>query len=109
MSSGLLLIATAYRTVYGIIGGYITARLAPFRPMAHALVGGFMGLAANALGAIATWNQNLGPHWYPLALTVQALPGANSGLRGVRPTRAKNKKPEVDRLCQSGHSSVHGS
>jgi len=79
MSSGLLLIATAYRTVYGIIGGYITARLAPFKPMAHALVGGFMGLAANALGAIATWNQNLGPHWYPLALTVLALPAACAG------------------------------
>jgi hypothetical protein len=74
--SGLLLLATAYRTVYGIISSYVVAWLAPHKPMAHVLVAGLMGLAANALGAIATWNKNLGPHWYPIALTVLALPTA---------------------------------
>ena len=33
----LLLLATAYRTVYGIAAGYLTARLAPDHPMGHAL------------------------------------------------------------------------
>ena len=36
MNDALLLLATAYRTVYGVAGSYIAARLAPDRPMAHA-------------------------------------------------------------------------
>lgn len=33
MADPLLLLATAYRTVYGIAGSYVTARLAPHSPM----------------------------------------------------------------------------
>ena len=46
---GALLLATAYRAVYGVAGSYIIARLAPDRPMRHALVGGFVGLVVTAL------------------------------------------------------------
>ena len=28
------------------------------------------------VGAVVTWNKDLGPHWYPLALIVTALPCA---------------------------------
>ena len=75
---GALLLATAYRVVYGILGSYITARLAPNRPMLHALVGGVIGFIVSIVGAIATWNGGpaFGPHWYPLALIVTALPCA---------------------------------
>jgi hypothetical protein len=76
-----LLLATAYRVVYGVVAGYLTARLAPDRPMAHALAGGFVGLAVSAIGAAATWNRGatFGPHWYPLALIVIAMPCAWAG------------------------------
>ncbi|HKV63574.1 MAG TPA: hypothetical protein VJO16_16835 [Candidatus Acidoferrum sp.] len=75
---GALLLATIYRTVYGVLSSYITARLAPYRPMLHALIGGFIGLAVSAAGAVTTWNKGpaFGPHWYPLALVVLALPTA---------------------------------
>ncbi len=75
---GALLLATAYRTVYGVACSYITARLAPDRPMPHALVLGALGLAVSILGAAVTWNKGpaFGPHWYPLALVVLALPTA---------------------------------
>ena len=75
---GALLLATVYRTIYGVAGSYITARLAPDRPMGHALVGGAIGLAVSILGAAVTWNKGpaFGPHWYPLALVVLALPTA---------------------------------
>ena len=75
---GALLLATVYRTIYGVAGSYITARLAPDRPMGHALVGGAIGLAVSILGAAVTWNKGpaFGPHWYPLALDVLALPTA---------------------------------
>ena len=43
VSSPLLLLATAYRSVYGVIGSYIAARLAPSQPMMHALVLGMVG------------------------------------------------------------------
>jgi hypothetical protein len=75
---GPLLLATAYRTLFGIVGSYIIARLAPNRPMQHALVGGVVGLAVSIVGAAVTWNKGpaFGPHWYPLALIVLALPQA---------------------------------
>jgi hypothetical protein len=75
---GALALATVYRTVYGVLGSYIIARLAPDRPMQHALVGGFVGLVLSIVGAAATWNKGpaFGPHWYPLALVVLALPQA---------------------------------
>jgi hypothetical protein len=76
MSDALFVLATVYRTLYGVVGSYVTARLAPDRPMGHALVGGLIGVAMSTLGAVVTWNTDLGPHWYPLALIVTAMPTA---------------------------------
>ena len=76
MSDRWLMLATTYRTIYGVIASYIVARLAPNRPMQHALIGGFMGLIVSIAGAVATWNSGLGPHWYPLSLIVLSLPPA---------------------------------
>jgi hypothetical protein len=78
---GALLLATAYRTVYGVVASYLMARLAPDRPMLHALVGGAIGLVVSIVGAAVTWNKGpaFGPHWYPLALIVLAMPQAWAG------------------------------
>lgn len=75
---GPLLLATIYRTVYGVLGSYIAAWLAPNRPMLHALVLGFLGFAVSIFGAVFTWNKGplFGPHWYPVALIVLAIPTA---------------------------------
>jgi hypothetical protein len=81
MSGHLLLFATVYRTIYGIVGAYIVARLAPFRPLEHALIGGAIGTVLSITGAAATWNRGLGPHWYPVALIFVALPSAWVGGR----------------------------
>jgi hypothetical protein len=80
-ADALLLLAMAYRTVYAIAGSYVTARLAPDRPMQHALAGGVIGLVLSTVGAVATWNAGpaFGPHWYPVALIVSALPCAWAG------------------------------
>ena len=56
MSNGLFALATAYRTLYGILGSYVTARLAPNKPMKHSLIGAAIGTAVATIGAIATWN-----------------------------------------------------
>ena len=78
MSNAVLLLATIYRTIFAIAGCYLTARLAPDRPMQHALAGGVIGLVLSTVGAAVTWNMGpaFGPHWYPLALIATALPFA---------------------------------
>ena len=88
MSGALFLLATAYRAVYSVAGSYIAARLAPDRPMQHALVLGVVGLVVSIVGAVVTWNRGpaFGPHWYPLTLIALAMPCAWAGgrLRGVQ-------------------------
>lgn len=83
MADSLLLLATVYRTAYSVLAAYVTARLAPRRPMFHALVGAFIGIVVATMGAIVTWNAGpqYGPHWYPIALIVLALPTAWAGGR----------------------------
>jgi hypothetical protein len=73
-----LILAAAYRIVFSIAGSYIIARLAPDRPMQHAVVGGAIGFIVSIIGAVATWNGGpaFGPHWYPVALIITALPCA---------------------------------
>ena len=82
-SGRLCLLATAYRLVFAVAGGYITARLAPNRPMQHALIYGCVGVVLSTAGAIATWNGGpaYGPHWYPIALIAISLPCAWLGGR----------------------------
>jgi hypothetical protein len=69
-------LALCYRIVFGIVGGYITARLAPEKPMQHALFGGAIGLLLSTAGAILTIPMKLGPAWYPIALAVTSIPCA---------------------------------
>lgn len=75
--TGLLLLALTYRVAYGIAGGYITARLAPYAPMRHALIGGGIGLVLSLAGGIAMWD--MGAHWYPIALSLSSVPCSWAG------------------------------
>lgn len=77
----LLLLAATYRSMYGIIAGYVIARLAPNRPMGHALFAGALGTVVSAAGTAATWNSTLGQHWYGIALVLTALPTAWLGAK----------------------------
>jgi uncharacterized membrane protein len=76
MSDSLFMLAIAYRSLYSVLGCYLTARLAPNRPMLHTLVLGVIGLVLSIAGALATWNKGreFGPRWYPLALVVLSIP-----------------------------------
>lgn len=68
----MLMFAFAYRSVYTAAGGYVTATLAPNRPMRHVIILGIIGTAAGIVGIIVGWN--LSSHWYPIALAVTGLP-----------------------------------
>ena len=78
-----------YRTLYGIIGTYITATLAPDKPMRHAMISGFIGLALSITGAIVMREE--GPAWYAISLVVLALPTAWVGgkLKLMRESNSK--------------------
>src|SRR5687767_5161443 len=54
MADGLFLLALAYRTVDAVIGSYVTASLAPSRPLRHALALGVVGILLSSLGVLAT-------------------------------------------------------
>jgi len=90
MSHGSFLLAAAYRVVYGVLGCYVSARVAPDRPLAHALALGIVGTLISVAGAIAMWDA--GPGWYSLAVIAMALPCAWAG-----------GKLRVAQLAPSGH------
>ena len=76
MSGSRFLLATAYRSVYSVLGCYLTARLAPDRPMLHALILGAIGFVFSIAGTVGTWNEGpeFGPKWYPLSLVALSIP-----------------------------------
>jgi hypothetical protein len=80
-SNQLLLLATAYRSIYGVIAAYLIALLAPNRPMGHALVAGALGTLVCILAAFATWSSTIGQHWYSVALLLTAIPTAWIGAK----------------------------
>jgi hypothetical protein len=72
---GLNALALSYRLIYGVLGGYIAARLAPGAPMHHVVVLGAIGLVMATAGAVVALRMaDLGPAWYPIALAVTAFP-----------------------------------
>jgi hypothetical protein len=70
----MLGVALFYRCVYTVASGYITAMLAPQRPMRHVVILGMVGILVSAVGVVAGWK--LSEHWYPIALVIIALPCA---------------------------------
>ena len=69
----MLAIALVYRSIFTVAGGYITARLAPNRPMRHATILGCIGIVGGAIGVVYAWDYSP-EHWYPIALVITALP-----------------------------------
>jgi uncharacterized protein involved in response to NO len=85
MADALFIVALAYRIPFNITGSYVAARLAPSRPMLHALALGALGVIIATVGAVAMWK--LGPPWYSLANIAVAIPCAWIG--GKMRERAK--------------------
>jgi hypothetical protein len=70
----LLLATLAYVFLFATLGCWVTARLAPARPMRHALILGALGLAFNVAGSIAMWHT--APVWYHVVGLGLTLPAA---------------------------------
>jgi hypothetical protein len=64
MSDPLFALAAAYRALFTVAGGYVTARLAPDEPMRHAWILAGIGLFAGLAGVVAYYTiggAELGP------------------------------------------------
>ena len=72
----MLVTALTYRVIFEVGGSYITAALAPSKPMTHSMILGAIGLVMGTAGAIVAIPMNLSPAWYPIALALSALPTA---------------------------------
>jgi hypothetical protein len=83
MLGGMFALAAAYRTVYNVITSYIAARLAPDRPVAHAMALAAVGSLLGIVATVFTWSKgpSFGPHWYPLVVVAVAFPCAWLGSR----------------------------
>ncbi len=68
----MLVLAFIYRSIYAIVGGYVTAKLTSTNPMRNVKILGFLGIIGGVAGVVAGWN--LSDHWYPIALAVTAFP-----------------------------------
>lgn len=69
-----ILLVLFYRGIYTIATGYLIARLAPSRPMLHALI---LGIIGTALTLLATTNPTLAekaPLWYGYTLAALSVP-----------------------------------
>ena len=74
-TNGAFAIFLAYRLVFTVLGGYVTARLAPQNPVKHAVILGAIGTIGALAGVIAMTVKNMpGPAWYPWALVITAIP-----------------------------------
>ena len=74
MSDSLFGLALAYRLVLDTAGAALTARLAPSKPMLHALIVGAIGTVLALVAALAMGDQ--GPAWYAYGLAASSVPTA---------------------------------
>ena len=76
---GLILTVLGYRAVFSLVGCYLTARLAPRKPMAHALSLGVIGVIFSAAGTIAM--ADLRSAWSGWKMTALTMPIAWLGAK----------------------------
>ncbi len=66
------LLALVYRTIYTILGGYLTAYLAPQNAWKHVWVLAGLGQLGGLLGVYIGWD--LAANWYCISLAILAIP-----------------------------------
>lgn len=90
----MALVASSHRFFFTIAGGWLTARIAPSKPMMHALILGAVVALLNVPAIAMTWNSDYAPHWYMLSLVVLAVPECWVGGRlFVRSQQRKAAEP----------------
>ena len=75
MAHGLALsVALINTAVFGALGAYVAARLAPGHPLRHALILGAIALLLSIIATIQLWHT--APVWYHVLAVLLVLPAA---------------------------------
>jgi hypothetical protein len=75
MADHLWALALTYRVVFAVVGGFLTARLAPARPMRDVMVLGAIETVLSVLCVLVNWNKvEFGPHWFAISMAITSLP-----------------------------------
>lgn len=73
-------LALATRLVFAVVGGFVTARLAPAGPVRHALVLGGIETLLSVPFVLVNWHKpEFGPHWFAISVVIACLPLAAIG------------------------------
>jgi hypothetical protein len=73
-STLIVALVVFYRFIFNVMGSYLTAKLAPNKPMKHVIIIGTIGTILGILGSVAMWDQAVS--WYNIAIIVISLPSA---------------------------------
>lgn len=73
-SLSIILFVIAYRFVSNVIGCYLTAVLAPNKPMKHVIIIGIIGTVLSIAGTIAMWDMAI--PFYNITIILMSLPSA---------------------------------
>lgn len=78
---GQYLLALSYRIALGVFAAWLTARLAPWKPMKHVWIQAGIGQVITILGIIpaAQHPEKFGALWYPVVLALTVIPTAWAG------------------------------
>jgi len=74
-----LFVKLAYETVFALIAGYVTARIAIRRPFLHAGAMAALALAGRALVAVGEWDVR--PGWFIAGILLLIFPAALLGAK----------------------------
>ncbi|MBL7922289.1 MAG: hypothetical protein JNJ40_18385 [Bacteroidia bacterium] len=78
-STGIIFAIIVYRFTFNVVGCYLTAKLAPNKPMKHALIIGLIGTVLAILGSAAMWDKAVA--WYNISVILISFPSAWLGAK----------------------------
>lgn len=73
----VVFIVIVYRFIFNVIGCYLTAKLAPNKPMKHVIIIGIIGTVLSLVGSFAMWDKAI--PFYNIAIILISLPSALLG------------------------------
>lgn len=73
-SIAIIVLVIAYRFIFNVTGCYLTAALAPDKPMKHVLIIGIIGTVLSIVGALAMWDKAM--PFYNITIILMSLPSA---------------------------------
>ena len=87
----ILSLTLGYIFIFIIMGCYLTGRLAPQKPMTHALILGVLELILIIVGTMSHWD--MAPTWYHAAALLMVMPAAWLGGR-----QAEIKERQISKI-----------